>query len=222
MLKLKGSLLGGLLLSGVLVQGVLAAGFNYRYRDDTGNIHIGYTVPPEFVANGYEVLNEQGMVVDVVLPKSVLDERAGKLLQEAEVRHQQELQATKDEALLRYYSLPEDVERVRERKLDEFQTFIDIQKANTLSNRKRLAELQRQAAEMELSGQKVPKKILSTLDTLEQKISDAKQAIELKKAEKQQVWLAFELDIERLNELLGDGGKKPESASANAGRPVTP
>jgi len=203
MLKTRWQLLSGLLLSAVLVQDVLAAGFNYRYRDDSGSIHIGYSVPPEFVENGYEVLNENGMVVDVVLPQSVLDARASKMLEEAESRHQKELRATKDEALLRYYSSPEDVERVRERKLQEFQNFIDIQKANTLANRKRLVALQSQAAELERSGQEVPEKILQTLDTLEHKISDAKQAVKLKQEEKDRVWLAFELDIERLNELIG-------------------
>lgn len=205
----RGTLLSCLLLSGVLVAEVMAAGFNYRYRDDAGSMHIGYSVPPEFVANGYEVLNERGRVVDVVLPKSVLDERAGKMLAEAEARHQHELQSTKDEALLRFYSSPEDVERVRERKLGEFDTFVEIQNANILTNRKRLAELQSQAAEIELSGQKVPEKILNTLDTLEHKISDAMQSIELKNQEKERVWLAFELDIERLNELLGEEKGKP-------------
>lgn len=206
MLKLKDSLLSCLLLSAVLVQDVLAAGFNYRYRDDAGSIHIGYSVPPEFIENGYEVLNENGMVVDVVLPKLVLDAHAAKLLNEAESRHQQELQSSKDEALLRFYSSPEDVERVRERKLQEFQNFIDIQKANTIANRKRLAALQSEAAELERNGQVVPEKILQTLDTLEQKISDAKQAVKRKEEEKDRVWLAFELDIERLNELLGEKG----------------
>jgi len=216
MLMFRGALWGCLLLSGVLLQQAAAAGFNYRYRDDAGNMHIDYSVPPEFVGNGYEVLNDRGMVVNVVLPQSVRDERAGRLLQEAEVRHQQELQAIKDEALLRFYSSPEDVERVRSRKLDEFQTFIDIQRANTLTNRRRFAELQSQAAEIELSGQAVPKKILDTLDTLEQKINDAKQAVALKNAEKQRVWLAFELDIERLNELLGEGENKSAGEAVNA------
>jgi len=207
MLKLTGQLLAGLLMSVVVVQDVLSGGFNYRYRDDGGAIHIGYSVPPKFIANGYEVLNENGMVVDVVLPKSVLDARANKMLEEAEARHQQELQASKDEALLRFYSSPEDVERVRERKLQELQNFVDIQKANIIANRKRLAALQSEAAELERNGQTVSKKILQTLDTLEHKISDAKQTIKLKEDEKDQAWLAFELDIERLNELLGDEGK---------------
>lgn len=213
MLKGAGTVFAGVLMSVVLVHEVYAAGFNYRYRDDNGSVHLGYSVPPEFVDNGYEVLNENGMVVDVVLPKSVLDERAARLLEEAEARHQQELQASKDEALLRFYSSPEDVERVRERKLQELQNFIDIQKANILANRKRLAALQSQAASMERNGQKVTEKILSTLDTLEHKISDAKQAIKLKEEEKERTWLAFELDIERLNELLGEEKKEARPGS---------
>ena len=160
------------------------------------------------VSNGYEVLDERGMVADVVLPQSVLDERAGKMLAEAKRRHQQELQSRKDEALLRFYSSAEDVERVRERKLGEFDTFVEIQKSNIVAKRKRLAELQSQAADIELSGQKVPEKILNTLDTLEQKIGDAIQSIELKNQEKKRVWLAFELDIKRLSELLGETNER--------------
>jgi len=212
MLKFTGPLLACVLMSTIVVQDIVAAGFNYRYRDDAGSIHIGYSVPPEFIENGYEVLNENGMVVDVVLPKSVLDARASKLLEEVEARHQNELQASKDEALLRFYSTPDDVERVRERKMQEIQNFIDIQKANIIANRKRLAALQSQAAELERSGRSVSEKILQTLDTLEHKISDAKQAIKLKDEEKNRAWLAFELDIERLNELLGDGKAKRVAA----------
>lgn len=218
MLKIRWQLLAGTLLSVLFAQNLLAAEFNYRYRDNAGSVHLGYSIPPEYIANGYEVLNEHGMVVDVVLPKSVLDARASKILAEAESRHQRELQASKDEALLRFYSTPQDVERVRERKLQEFQTFIDIQKANTVANRKRLAALQSDAAELERNGQTVPEAILQTLNTLEQKIRDAKQAIERKQEEKDRVWLAFELDIERLNELLNAGStaKSVTTESAKA------
>lgn len=216
MLKIRWPLLAGSLLSVMFAQNLLAAEFNYRYRDDDGGVHMGYSIPPEYIANGYEVLNEHGMVVDVVLPKSVLDARASKILAEAESRHQRELQASKDEALLRFYSTPQDVERVRQRKLQEFQNFIDIQKANTLANRKRLAALQSEAAELERNGQTVPESILQTLNTLEQKIRDAQLAIQRKQEEKHRVWLAFELDIERLNELLNAGSSTKSLTAESA------
>ena len=108
----------------LMLQPVWSAGFSYRYRDNTGITHIGYSIPPQFVENGYEMLNDQGRVVEVVLPKKVLDERSKELLREAEIRHQTEMQRSKDEALLRFYSSIEDLERVRERKLLEFDNFI--------------------------------------------------------------------------------------------------
>ena len=210
MLKLSVSIMAGMLATVLFVQSLQAAGFNYRYSDHDGVTHIGYSVPPEFVENGYEILNENGMVVDVVLPKSVLDARAAKMLEEAEERHQRELQASKDEALLRFYSSPEDVERVRDRKIQEIQNFIDIQRANIAANHKRLANLQSQAAELERSGQPVSVKILEALDTLEDKIGDAKRAIASKETEREKAWLAYQLDIERLNELLGEEKGQPE------------
>ncbi len=189
-----------------LSAGAWSAGFSYRYRDDAGELHIGYSVPPEFVVNGYEVLNDRGRVVDVVLPKNILDERASKMLKEAEQRHQVELQRSKDEALLRYYSVPEDVERVRKRKLDEFDNFIEIQKGNIISYKSKVADLQGQAANLERTGQTIPEKILQTLHTLELKIKDAEQAISAKETEKEQVRAAFQEDIKRLKYLLGELG----------------
>lgn len=192
------------LLAFCVMQSLWSAGFSYRYRDNDGVTHIGYSVPPKFVPNGYEVLNDQGRVIEVVLPKEVLDERARKMLKQAEARHKMELQRTKDEALLRYYSSPEDVERVRDRKLTEFDNFIEIQHANIMSYKSKVATLQGQAANLERTGREVTQEILATLNTLEEKIQDAEQAIQLKKKEKVQVNRAFEEDIKRLNYLLSD------------------
>lgn len=197
----------------LLSQSLWAAGFSYRYRDNAGVTHIGYSIPPQFVENGYEVLNDQGRVVEVVLPKKVLDERAKKMLREAEDRHKMEMQRTKDEALLRFYSSVEDVERVRERKLIEFDNFIGIQRANIISYKKKVANLQAQAANLERTNRKIPKDILDTLETLEEKIGDAEEAIELKKKEKEQVRQAFQEDIKRLSHLLGGNPASGQSAN---------
>ena len=191
------------MLSTVLTQLVWAAGYSFRYRDDNGAIHIGYSVPPEFVANGYDVLNDRGRVVDTILPKEVLDAKSAKLLEEAETRHQYELQRSKDEVLLRFYSSPEDVERVRERRLQEFDNFIAIQQANIKSYRARIVKLQSQAANLERSGRKVPKDIMATLSTLEENIIEANETIEIRREEIKKIELAFAQDIKRLKFLLG-------------------
>ena len=41
----------------VLAATPAAAADLYRYINDEGNVVVDYTVPPEFVSRGYEVLN---------------------------------------------------------------------------------------------------------------------------------------------------------------------
>ena len=187
----------------------MAAPYTYRYKDSRSVTHIGDSVPPEMVDNGYEILNEHGRVVDVVLPRSALDAHTAQALKEAEHRHKQELQHSKDEALLRYYSSPADVERIRTRKLEEFDNFISMQEGNILSFRKKIASLQSQAADLERGKRKIPTEILETITTLESKLRDAEETIERKKTEKQKTYMAFEEDIQRLKYLIGDS-QEPE------------
>ena len=180
----------------------IATGFSYRYFDHDGGIHLGNYIPPEFVVNGYEVLNERGRVVDVILPKKVRDEQTASLLADAEAQRKLEVQRAKDEALLRYYSHPDDVMRVRDRKLMEFDNFVEIQRGGIEASRAKMIKLQRQAADIERSGRKVTGDILQTLATLEVKISDSEALIEAKLREKEQVTRAFQADIDRLKVLL--------------------
>ena len=182
----------------------------YRYKDNSGSVHIGYSIPPEFVENGYEVLNESGLVVKTVLPKAVLDAQAAEKLKEAEARHKLELQQAKDEALLRYYSSPADVERARERKLTQFDNFIRIQERNIASYQTKMKELQGQAAQLQRAGRDVPEAIVETLETLEEKVRDANVSVKAKHLEKKTVYAAFQADIERIKYLL-DTNKEPIS-----------
>ena len=38
----------------------------YRYTNEEGSVVVGYQIPPQYVAGGYEVLNDEGVVVRVV------------------------------------------------------------------------------------------------------------------------------------------------------------
>ena len=178
----------------------------YRYKDDVGSLHIGYSIPPELVDNGYEVLNERGLVIQTVLPKAVLDAQSAEMLKEAEARHKIDLQRAKDEALLRYYSSPADVERARERKLTQLDNFIRIQERNIASYQTKMRELQGQAAQMQRAGRAVPEAIIDTLATLEEKVQDANVAVKAKRVEKDITYAAFEADIKRIKYLLDTDG----------------
>jgi len=98
----------------------------YRYKDDNGRVIHGSTVPPQFVRNGYEVLNERGVVIQTV-PRALTEaelaaqeaQRAEREAAEAAAREQQQA----DNLLLRLYRSPEEIARKR----DERVTIIDGQ-----------------------------------------------------------------------------------------------
>jgi hypothetical protein len=103
-----------------------AAANTYRYKDDNGRLIYGSTVPPQFVRNGYEILNERGVVIQVVPRALTAAEIAAQEAQRAEqeaadavAREQQRA----DNLLLRLYRSPDEIARKR----DESVTIIDGQ-----------------------------------------------------------------------------------------------
>jgi hypothetical protein len=117
-----------------VVMFVLLAGFmhdaaaanTYRYKDDRGRLIHGSTVPPQFVRNGYEVLNERGVVIQTV-PRALNEQELA--AQEAQRAEQEAIEAAAaeqqraDNLLLRLYRSPDEIARKR----DESVTIIDGQ-----------------------------------------------------------------------------------------------
>ncbi|NQD96635.1 DUF4124 domain-containing protein, partial [Pseudomonas sp. CrR25] len=97
------------LLFGLLLPVVVEATELYRYVDDQGvTVLSRQGVPPEFIAKGYEVLNDQGRVIKVIPPAPTAEEMRRLLADKA--------RASSDAQLLRLYTSPEDVDRARGRK----------------------------------------------------------------------------------------------------------
>ncbi len=185
-----------------------AVGNSYRYKDAAGATHIGYSVPPKLIQNGYEVLNERGRVISVYLPQRQINIHNAEALTQAEQQHNIELQQQKAKELLRNYSIPEDIERIRIRKLHEFDDFIARQEGNVISFRKKIANLQHQAANFERGNQPVPVKILAAIKILENKIDDATLSIIKKQQERKQTDNSFAADIKLLKKLTSHKRKE--------------
>jgi hypothetical protein len=183
-----------LLLAGLLLSGLASGVELYRYVNDKGVVVINRLgVPPEFIAKGYEVLNEQGRVLQVVPPAPSMEERKRLVAEQA--------RAKSDAQLRRLYSTPEDVERARERKLDELDGLISLSKGNLLSLRTQQANLQSQAADHERAGRPVPDQLLAKIDALKGEQQEQLLSIKRYNDAREQYRLAFDVDRDRLREL---------------------
>ncbi|MDO9617581.1 MAG: DUF4124 domain-containing protein [Pseudomonas sp.] len=184
------------LLLGLLLPVVAGAAELYRYVDDKGTTVLSRQgVPPEHIGKGYEVLNDQGRVIQVIPPAPSPEEMKRILADKA--------RATSDAQLLRLYSTPDDVERARQRKLAELDGLIGVARGNLQSVRTQQANLQSQAADHERAGREVPAHLLAQIDNQKAEQARLKGDILRYQAARKEADSSFNADRDRLKELLG-------------------
>ncbi len=184
-----------LLALGLLLPLVGNADQLYRYRNAQGvQVLDRLGVPSEFIGNGYEVLNEQGRVIEVIPPAPSAEERQ-RLVEE-------KAKASSDAQLMRLYSTLEDVDRALARKLLEIDGVITVARSNQRSLRNQQRNLQSQAAELERSGRPVPEHLLVQLNNLKSEQLQLDKDIARYQGSRAASEAAFAADRARLAELL--------------------
>ena len=180
--------------------GAGAAGEMYRYTNEAGITVIDYQVPPEYVDDGYEVLNSEGVVLRVI-PRELTEEE--KILwteqeqREAQARLEAERLRKWDESLLLRYSSVADIEAARERALRDLRIRLSILNGNKRSLKQQVENYQAQAADQERAGRQVTEALLITIDELQQQIVTADRSIADREREIELVAATYQKDIER-------------------------
>jgi hypothetical protein len=177
----------------------------YRYHNDQGNMVVDYQVPPQYVPKGYEILNEKGMVIEVVPRELNEEERANRDIHQRladEAKAEQERLRAWDESLLLRYSTIEDIEAARERGLRDLRIRVSILKSNKRSLKSQVESYQSQAADQERRGQAVNVKHVTAIENLQAEIMITDGAIADRQLEIEQVSNNYQADIGRFEMLL--------------------
>jgi hypothetical protein len=181
------------------------SGSLYRYTNDEGNMVVDDRVPTEYASRGYEVLNEEGIVMEVVpreLTEEVLEQQDVQIKIAAAAAAEQERLRKWDESLLLRYSTIEDIEAARERSLRDLRIRVSILKSNTRSIKQQVESYQAVAADIERSGGTVDLARLETIEELQSEIAITERSIIDRQAEVGRVQEGFQLDIDRFELLL--------------------
>ncbi|MEM9254406.1 MAG: hypothetical protein AAGA91_03105 [Pseudomonadota bacterium] len=177
----------------------------YRYRNAEGNVVVDYQVPSEFVGSGYEVLNNEGVVLEVVPRELTAEERLAKDAEEqrqAAARAEEERLREWDESLMLRYSTVADIEDARERGLSELRIRLSILQSNRRSLKQQIENYQAQAANLERQGHKVDVERLQAIEDLQAEIEVTDRAIVERKQDIDKVSDGYQADIERFEMLL--------------------
>lgn len=182
---------------------VQAANF-YRYTNDYGSIVVDFRVPAEYVNRGYEILNDDGMVIQVVPPALTSEQRNNE-----QARRKRELDASLeqrrlqewDESLLRRYSTVEDIEAARDRALRDLKIRVSILKSNRRSLRQKIENAQARVAEAERVGGKPSSTDLDMIEETKREIDSTERAIADREAQIEAVRADFWADSQRFKQL---------------------
>ncbi|SDT07027.1 DUF4124 domain-containing protein [Pseudomonas oryzae] len=190
-----------LLLAGLLAMSTAQAEV-YRYVNRQGVVALDRQgVPPEYVANGYEVLDEEGRVLRVVPPAPSAEELAR--------RAAAQRQAAFDADLLQRYASAADLEWAQVRRLRDLDALARIAQSNLEASRLRLQETERQAAERQRAGQALAPELLAQREQLQRE--EQRLLAELKRVQAQRASseVEFARERERLQVLLGEPRRTP-------------
>ncbi len=169
----------------------------YRYVNDKGvTVLDSNGVPAAYIGKGYEVLNNQGMVIKVVPPAPTAEELAQRKLQEQ--------QAASDAKLMTLYTSVDDVDRAEQRKLAEIDSVIGITRGNWQRSRTQRDNLQAQAADMERAGRQVPEHISQQIVDLNKEMDRLKGEIDGYRQLKEKAREQFAADRGHVARLTGE------------------
>ncbi len=176
----------------------------YRYVDDKGVTVLGNRVPPEFVSRGYEVLDSNGRVREVIPAAPTAEE----LKANREARAAQDRQRQSDTTLLRLYSSQADLDRAHARQLAQIESLIQAARSEIDGVQDQREGLQERAAVQERAGREIDPQILQDLAHADAETQRLERLIEAKQAEIKEVRANFVHQRARLGYLLGasEGG----------------
>lgn len=176
----------------------------FRYRNAEGNVVVDHRVPPEYVAGGYEVLSDSGVVLRVVPRTPSEDERADVRAQqrmEAAAREEEERLRKWDETLLLRYSSVVDIEAARDRALRDLRVRLTILNNNRHGLRQQIESHQARAADLERRGREVDETLPNAIAALQREIVVTERQIAEHEYEMAETEKRFAADIQRFAQL---------------------
>ena len=180
------------------------------WTNNEGVKECGSYVPPEHSQKRIETRGESGRVTEV-------QERAKNKAELAEIDRLEKLKAIedeklaeqkkKDDILLKTFTRERDINMLRDSKVNVIEGIITVTNSNNKALKKKLAKLQKKAANIEKRGNKLPANLLEDIKTIETRIVKNEKSIAAKRVEQKEIKATFAKDLERFHTLKGK--KKP-------------
>lgn len=202
------SLLVSALLGAVLCAPALAApptpATHYRWKDAAGVVHFSDTIPSSALAGGYDIVNNEGLVVRHVGRELTPAERRAAAAEAARVaasKREAQQRRVSDAQMLAAYPTDKDLEQSQQAQLRQIQADIDTLETNLHSQEDSLTELLAHAADLEHSGKPIPPFVNKRIADQRQTVNDERGALSQRRTDLANARTRFAAQLEHYREL---------------------
>lgn len=180
----------------------------YRCKDRNGQTHYGDSVPPECAGLDTEVLNDHGMQLRVIEGEKTRAARLEREAVEGKARKERERRELRDRTLIETYLTVEDIERLRDQRIDQLNAQVRVTEQNIGSLRERQTRLQAQIARFKPyndapNASPLPEHLGAELVSTVKGLRVYQDSLNANRKEQADLREAFALDIKRFKELKG-------------------
>jgi Domain of unknown function (DUF4124) len=177
----------------------------YRWVDKNGQVHYGDSVPAEYAEQDRDVLNRQGVKIGREEGTITPEEAAAKAAAEKAEREEQK-RRLRDRVLLQTYQSVQELEVLRDNRLDLVDAQLTIQEQSLANLRAQRAQIERIAARFapankDPGAQPLPEEIAADLERSANDIATQESNLERRRKERETIRQTFEADIKRYQEL---------------------
>jgi hypothetical protein len=180
----------------------------FRCRDARGQIQYGDSIPPACQGQDTEVLNKNGMLVRMIEGDATKAQRAQREASETKARTEREQRLQRDRMLIDTYLTVEDIERLRDQRLDLLNAQYRVTEQNIASLRDRQGRLEAQVARFKPYSEKpdappLPDHLAEEMVNTVNGLRVYQQSLEKNRKEQADIKTTFDSDIRRFKELKG-------------------
>jgi Domain of unknown function (DUF4124) len=174
----------------------------YKWVDDQGVTHYGDRIPPEYASQEQHIINSQGVEINHLDAAKTADQLAA----EEQKRQDAEDRQNRDRNLLSTYVSVQEIERLRDQRLDLLTDQIKVtnQFLDTLNGRMkklRVSSMRFKPYNTDEKAPPMPDQIAEDLVRLANDIHTQEQNLRQKRGEESTMKKQFQGDIDRFKEL---------------------
>jgi hypothetical protein len=180
----------------------------FRCKDRNGQTHYGDSMPPQCAGLDTEVLNDNGMQVRLIEGEATRNARLQREAVEAKARKEKETRELRDRTLIETYLTVEDIERLRDQRLEQLNATYRVTEQNIASLRDRQTRLEAQISRFKPYSDKpnappLPEHLAAEIVNTVNGLRVYQESLNANRREQAELTESFASDIRRFKELKG-------------------